>query len=50
MSIKFLLYLVLTILALCQKAFCQQNEDRLIHETIKTETIKFECGPLTLEY
>lgn len=38
MSTKFLLYIILTILAFCQKAFCQQNENRLIHEKIKIET------------
>ena len=38
MNTKFLLYLILIILAFCQKAFCQENQGRLVHESIKTET------------
>lgn len=35
MNLKFIVYIILSILALCQKAFCQEN---VIHESIKTET------------
>ena len=38
MSTKFLLYLIVTLLALCQKAFCQQKQAGSIHESIKIET------------
>lgn len=38
MKTKILLYILLTILALCQKAFCQQKQNGGIHESIKIET------------
>lgn len=38
MKTKILLYILLTILALCQKAFCQQKQSGGIHESIKIET------------
>lgn len=38
MITKFLLYIVLIILALCQKAFCQQRQQVVIRETVKLET------------
>jgi metal-dependent amidase/aminoacylase/carboxypeptidase family protein len=38
MNLKFLVYIILTILAFCQKTFCQQTQAGGIHESIKTET------------
>lgn len=38
MITKFLLYLLLIILAICQKAFCQQTQGNLIRESVKEET------------
>lgn len=40
MKTKVILYIILTILALCQKAFCQQIQAPFIHESIKIETDK----------
>ena len=38
MNLKFIVYIIVSILALCQKAFCQQTKDNVIHESIKVET------------
>ena len=38
MNLKFIVYIIVSILALCQKAICQQPKDNVIHESIKVET------------
>lgn len=38
MGAKILLYVILTILAFCQKAFCQQKKGDLIYEVVAIET------------
>lgn len=44
MITKFLLFLLLIILAICQKAFCQQKQEGLIHKiaVIETDPVFYE--------